>query len=259
MRVAFTIITVTFNAKEELIKTINSVQNQKYLDFIHIIKDGLSTDETDKINFSKFSSTFYYRSNDKGVYDAMNQGFNFAKNEFIIFLNAGDIFLSNNSLDKIALFIKRNPKFNSFVGGTLQIEKKNNKVKRVMGIGILPKYLPLSQLPHPSLILRKSLLSKLNTPFDSYLKISADYKQQLILSKRKLLKTYFINEIITIMPLGGISNKNRFSIIKGYLETFAEAFKIYKILSIYIITLKILLYFYSIFISRKFSKLNFDY
>ena len=49
-----TIISVTYNAKLDLLKTISSVQNQTYRNFEHIIKDANSTDGTREINFKDF-------------------------------------------------------------------------------------------------------------------------------------------------------------------------------------------------------------
>ena len=79
--ISFSIITVTYNAKDNLLKTIESVQNQKYKFFSHIIKDGLSKDETNKIDFSKFRNTEFHERKDKGIYDAMNQAFKLSKND----------------------------------------------------------------------------------------------------------------------------------------------------------------------------------
>ena len=146
--ISFSIITVTLNAKKELSKTISSIQKQNYNLFTHIIKDGFSTDETHKIDFSKYRNTEFYQLKDKVVYDAMNQAFELAQNEYIIFLNAGDIFFSKNSLKDIAENIKKNPTFNAYSGGTLQVNVREEKIKRLIGLSNLYKYLPLAQLPH---------------------------------------------------------------------------------------------------------------
>ena len=211
--ISFSIITVTHNAKSELLRTIHSIQEQSYKFFNHIIKDGCSTDQTNKINFTKYKNINFYSKEDKGVYDAMNQAFKLAQNEYIIFLNAGDIFFSKNTLEELAENIKKNHKFNAYSGGTIQINIKNKRIIRIIGIGKLYKYLPLAQLPHPSFIIKKSILSKLKNPFDPKLKIASDYKQQLILRKTQLWKTCYFNQIISIMPIGGISTSNNYSII----------------------------------------------
>ena len=257
--VNFSIITVSYNAKFELQKTINSVQEQSYKFFSHVIKDGFSNDKTNKMDFSKYKNTKFHLSQDKGVYDAMNQAFKLAKNEYIIFLNAGDIFYSKDSLRKLALNIKNNPNFNAYSGGTIQININEQRLKRIIGIGKLYKYLPLAQLPHPSFVIKKSILSKLKKPFDSELKIASDYKQQLILRKNNLWKTCYLNQIISIMPTGGISTLNKDSIILGYKETFFFSSKIYKYFVPYILFLKIILNIYSSLKVFKFNKTKINY
>ena len=161
MQITFSIITVTLNCKEALLKTISSVQSQKYKNFSHIVKDGLSIDGTNKINFAQYSNTNFYEFGDKGVYDAMNQGFLLAKNKFIIFLNAGDIFYSEKSLSKLVNSIKNNPNHQLYAGGTLQIDPSKRVSRRLIGMGALYKILPLSQLPHPSIVIRRNVLEKL--------------------------------------------------------------------------------------------------
>ena len=251
--VSFSIITVTLDAKKELLKTINSIQKQDYNFFTHIIKDGFSKDKTFKLDFSKYRNTEFYQFKDKGVYDAMNQAFKLAQNEYIIFLNAGDIFFSKNSLKELAENIKRNPNFNAYSGGTIQLDLKRKNIKRLIGNSNLYKYLPLAQLPHPSFVVKKSILSKLQNPFDSNLRIASDYKQQLILRKKRLWKTCYLNQIISIMPQGGISTVNKASIIYGFKETFYISLKIYKFLTPYILLIKIVLNFYSKFKVLKFK------
>ena len=61
----------------------------------------------------------------------MNQAFELAQNEYIIFLNAGDIFFSKNSLKDIAENIKKNPNFNAYSGGTIQVNVSEKKIKRI--------------------------------------------------------------------------------------------------------------------------------
>ncbi len=243
--ISFSIITVTLNARKELIQTIDSIQEQSYPFYSHIIKDGYSRDNTNKIDFSKYKKIKFFESKDKGVYDAMNQAFKFALNEYIIFLNAGDIFFSKNSLKDLALTIKKNPNFNSFSGGTIQIEPKSGKILRKIGIGKLYKFLPFAQLPHPSFIIRKSILAILDNPFDAALEIAADYKQQLILREKKSWKHFYLDQIIAIMPIGGISTFDKKSIFKGYKETFIFSYKLYNILALYILFIKIIFNLYS--------------
>ena len=254
MKISFSVITVTYNSKKALLETINSVQSQKYKNFTHIIKDGFSEDKTREINFSKYKNTLFYESKDNGIYDAMNQAIKYAPNEYIIYLNSGDTFFSENTMQKIAEIILNNPGYYSYCGGTLQIDPLKKKFKRIIGIGKSYRYLPFAQLPHPSLVVKKSILNKLKYPFDSRLKIAADYKQQLVLRKKNLWKIHNFHEIVSIMPIGGISNKNRLSILEGYKETLIFSFKLFNFVSFYIILLKIFLNFYSRISVKKSNK-----
>lgn len=102
----FTIITVCFNAAEELEQTILSVINQNFDKIEYIIIDGNSNDGTQEIIQKHINSIDFFLSEpDNGIYDAMNKGLTLAKGKFVNFLNAGDKFISNNILSEIAFEI----------------------------------------------------------------------------------------------------------------------------------------------------------
>lgn len=83
----FKIIVVSFNAGENLIKTINSIKEQTFDSWEVIIKDGLSTDGSiDKLRdelmidadtgISKDGKFRFVSEKDTGIYDAMNTALN---------------------------------------------------------------------------------------------------------------------------------------------------------------------------------------
>lgn len=72
IRPLFSIIVVSLNAGEELIKTINSVLRQNIDQYEIIIKDGFSKDGSiDQL--PKHPAIRLFQEKDKSIYDAMNQ------------------------------------------------------------------------------------------------------------------------------------------------------------------------------------------
>ncbi len=98
----FSIITVTYNAEAFIEGTVQSVISQKFNSFEYIIIDGDSTDNTKAIlSDYKKQIDFLISEKDQGLYHAMNKGIRSANGEFLLFLNAGDRFLSDAVLNEI--------------------------------------------------------------------------------------------------------------------------------------------------------------
>ncbi len=104
------IITCTFNAAATLHRTLESVALQDYPAVEHILIDGLSTDDTLHIieQYRQANSllptehTIILRSEkDDGLYYAMNKGISAASGDYLLFLNAGDVFPDEHTLSNI--------------------------------------------------------------------------------------------------------------------------------------------------------------
>lgn len=96
------IVTVVFNDKANILRTIQSVTNQTYPDKEYIVIDGQSTDGTiDIIEAQNSYIDKFVSEKDNGIYDAMNKAIDLAEGEWIIFMNSGDIFVDNSVLSKI--------------------------------------------------------------------------------------------------------------------------------------------------------------
>lgn len=100
------IITVCFNAGDRLKSTIESVIHQKYSSFEYIVIDGGSTDTSMEI-IKKYESriSLWISEPDAGIYDAMNKGIKLATGEYILMMNAGDIFYDENVLGNVMPFL----------------------------------------------------------------------------------------------------------------------------------------------------------
>ena len=92
----FSIITVVFNAKNDLIDTIKSLRQQNYKNFEYIIIDGGSTDGTLEVINDNLDVVDKWKSEkDSGIYDAMNKGIDLCQGNYIGMLNAGDRYTPN--------------------------------------------------------------------------------------------------------------------------------------------------------------------
>ena len=99
----YSIITVNYNNKDGLRKTIESVIHQTYRDFEYIVIDGGSTDgSADVLKEYDKQITYWVSEPDKGIYNAMNKGIAKAKGEYLNFMNSGDCFYAPDILEKVS-------------------------------------------------------------------------------------------------------------------------------------------------------------
>lgn len=99
------VITVCRNAADDLKRTLQSVLEQADADMEYLVVDGLSSDGTMDL-LHQYEAVFaavglpfrYVSERDSGTYDAMNKGADMAHGEWIIYMNAGDVFYSPDTL-----------------------------------------------------------------------------------------------------------------------------------------------------------------
>ena len=101
----FSIITITYNAEKVLQRTLDSVRSQTYRDMEHLIIDGASTDKTVAMGEAYRQRASYdviiQSEPDKGIYDAMNKGLRLATGDYVVFMNAGDTFHDERTLERV--------------------------------------------------------------------------------------------------------------------------------------------------------------
>src|SRR3954468_5463563 len=96
------IITVAYNSQATINDTIKSVINQTYKDIEYIIIDGASTDNTISIVESyKDKISIVLSEPDKGIFDAMNKGIQYATGDVIGILNSDDYYENNAVIERI--------------------------------------------------------------------------------------------------------------------------------------------------------------
>jgi putative colanic acid biosynthesis glycosyltransferase len=98
--VKFSIITVVLNNREGFERTARSIVVQRDAAFEWIVIDGGSTDGTlDVINAYSGFISYWQSRKDSGLYYAMNEGLARASADYVLMLNSGDCFSSDDSLN----------------------------------------------------------------------------------------------------------------------------------------------------------------
>ena len=217
-----TIITITYNAQSTIEKALNSVVNQSYKNIEHIIIDGDSKDNTLKI-CEKFSHIAKIISKpDKGIYDAFNKGLKLASGDIIGFLNADDVFFSEDSVKEItSAFIKNNTEI---VYGNLDYVNENGKVIRNWISKPYKKGLEKKAwMPaHPTFYCKKEIYDRIGGYNDSF-KIAGDFELCMRFLNVNNIPSYYLNKKLVKMLAGGVSNnglKSKWIIYKEELRAF---------------------------------------
>ncbi|HEY7748834.1 MAG TPA: glycosyltransferase [Aestuariivirgaceae bacterium] len=96
-----TVAVVTLNAAESFDATLASVLDQTFKDVDIVVIDGESQDGTVGriLDYSKYIHTFISERDD-GPYDAMNKAARLGRGEFIIYMNAGDLFACPDAVER---------------------------------------------------------------------------------------------------------------------------------------------------------------
>lgn len=90
-----TVVTAVYNGEEYIEECIKSIMNQTYKNFEHIIMDGGSTDDTVKIakKYENLYNMKIFSKKDKGMYDAIANGFDIASGDIYCWLNSDDMLM----------------------------------------------------------------------------------------------------------------------------------------------------------------------
>lgn len=93
------VIIPTLNEEKYIASTLRSLAEQSHKDFELIVKDGLSTDNTESI--AREYADLVVSKKDSSIGDARNQGARYAKGDVLVFVDA-DTYLDKNALELIA-------------------------------------------------------------------------------------------------------------------------------------------------------------
>jgi len=202
----FSIITATFNSRDVLEKTIQSVLSQKEVDLEYLLVDGGSTDGTVdliKETAGRDSRVRWISEPDRGISDAFNKGLAMATGEIIGILNADDTY-ENGALERVACHYTVQPSCDIFHGEMLRLDTSGRPLFRLKPDSDLAAAVWLRMpIYHPTTFVKRSAYNLVGG-FDVVLKAAMDY--DLILRMHKAERAFcYIHELLARMPYGGVS------------------------------------------------------
>jgi len=101
------VVTIVWNDAEGFLATARSIIKQSYDNIEWVVVDGNSTDGTaEYIKNISPEIDQYIIEKDSGIYNAMNKGINMLTGDWVIFMNADDIFFDSNSVSHFVKNIK---------------------------------------------------------------------------------------------------------------------------------------------------------
>lgn len=208
MSLLFSVITVVRNDLAGLKKTRESLEEQTYKHWVHIVIDGASGKPTQ--NYLKSlpeKNTIYVSERDSGIYNAMNKGWKIADPEsFAYFLNARDVFADKNSLYEAANELKRNTKVKWGCTTHEEIQQDGDGwvCKLVSPPSVTNQLFAFGYRSHQAVVMKGKFIAQLGG-FDERFEIAADW--DLIVRAMLLEKPMIWVHSLGRFELGGASSK----------------------------------------------------
>ena len=168
----YSIITVNYNNRDGLKKTIESVVCQTFRDYEFIVIDGGSTDgSVDVLKEYDDKITYWVSEPDKGIYNGMNKGIAKATGDYLNFMNSGDCFYADDVLQRVADY---NSQADFIVGRDYHY---NERLQRGHASIQPPRttmmHFFVATLDHQSSFIRRELLA--DSPYDESHRLVSDW------------------------------------------------------------------------------------
>jgi glycosyltransferase involved in cell wall biosynthesis len=222
------IVTVNLNDVTGLQRTLNSVLQQTSKDFEFIIMDGGSTDGSkDLIEKNADKLRYWVSEEDKGVYNAMNNGVAQTQSEYILFLNSGDELINKDVLQIVACQLSGE---DIIYGNVLFVKEDGSSYESGFPAKLNFDFFEKYTLAHPATFIKATLLKGMGG-YDESLKICADWKffMEAIFKKNasyKRLETivsrFYLDGISSLESNAALINAERTSVLQEEFPAFLE-------------------------------------
>lgn len=208
------VVTINYNNKSGLSKTIESVIGQSYPDLEYIVIDGGSNDGSREVIENYADKFSYWESQpDSGIYNAMNKGISHITGEYCIFMNSGDVFCSSTVVENV---ISKMIGCDIVCGNTLMPEKV-----------IPPESITLNTLFEETICHQCAFIKS-----DTMKEFMYDEKYKIVSDRKFFLQAFIIKNCsyervdvdVVLYDINGFSSANRFLSDYEYAMVLEELF-----------------------------------
>lgn len=226
------LLVTTYNVKDNLAVTLESIEMQDYPDVEVVIVDGRSTDGTVDVirrfarqnadreragspDESASISVRWVSEPDRGLYDAMNKAWGMCTGDIVAVCN--DRLCTSDTVTKLVRAIRQGG--DKCIGAHADlVYVEGERVVRTwhMGEGKLSQgWMP----GHPTLFLKREVYEKYGV-YDISYRCAADYEFMVRFLKDEKNRLAYVPEVLIAMFYGGTSNAG----LRNYLISFKEGY-----------------------------------
>jgi glycosyltransferase involved in cell wall biosynthesis len=192
----YSIIVVTYNNADGLLRTLKSIRQLDYEQKEAIVMDGGSQDESQDIMAANQDViSFSVSEKDNGIYNAMNKGIGHAKGDFVVFMNAGDVFADSGVLSLVSQYDGDIILGEDIYGGKRRKLKDTMTLYDLLSLGIC----------HQAVYYRREVLQKYG--FDESYKLIADLKSVVEPLVKDKIRISVVMEVLAKCESGGLSKQ----------------------------------------------------
>ena len=230
------LLVTTYNVKDNLTVTLESIESQDYHDIEVVIVDGRSADGTVDVirkfaerhadkgvnnspNDSASVSVRWVSEPDGGLYDAMNKAWGMCTGDIVAVCN--DKLCTPDAVSKLVHAIEQGGE-NCIGAHADLVYVDGGRVVRTwhMGEGKLSQgWMP----GHPTLFLKREVYERYGT-YDTGYRCAADYEFMVRFLKDEKNRLAYVPEVLIAMFYGGTSNAG----LRNYLVSFQEGYRALK-------------------------------
>lgn len=243
--VKFSVVTICYNVKDELKRTLRSLWAQTYGStgadlagdcgggddggkfagdcigngkfafgnslagdcggYESIVVDGGSSDGTAAFLRREKRIARYVSEPDRGVYDAMNKGLRLCRGDFVIFMNAGDEFFNPRVLERAAAVLRAHPDCRFLFGDACLVGEDGHCRFREYDAPVTTQ-----NICHQSIFYDRRLFAELGM-YDERYRIVADYDFNLRAIAGSGVVPYHFSYPVCLFYEGGLSSGGKYA------------------------------------------------